>query len=78
MQSGNSFILSRKETASTIELTFDESLNTELIRATDDSTMGWYSPSFMNKQKSSVILASCKSTQPNLTLTTYIKIINHP
>lgn len=78
MKSGNSFILSRKETASTIELTFDDSLQIEHIQASDDSTMGWYSPSFMNKQKSSVLLASCKSTQPNLTLTTYIKIINHP
>jgi len=78
LQQGNTFILSRKETASTLEVTFDECLQTEHIIATDESPIGWYSPSFMNKQKSSVIMGHIQSNQQTLTLTTYIKIINRP
>lgn len=77
-QRGNSFILSRNETASTLELTFDPSLETQVIHATEDSPMGWYSPSFMKREKSAVILGSTVATEKNKTLTTHIKIINRP
>ncbi len=77
-QRGNSYILSRKETASTIELTLDTQLSCEAISATEDSPVAWYSPSFMKLEKSTVILGRCRTTNQDLTLTTYIKIINRP
>lgn len=73
---GNSFILGRQETASTLELTFDSSLHTMTIEGGDHETLGWYSPSFMNKEKSTVIMGELTSNKQNLTLTTLIKIIN--
>jgi uncharacterized heparinase superfamily protein len=78
LQQGNSFILSRKETASTLEVSIDEALEAQHIHASDESPLGWYSPSFMKKEKSSVLLGSFQSNHQNLTLTTYIKIINRP
>ncbi|MBC7949820.1 MAG: alginate lyase family protein [Chitinophagaceae bacterium] len=75
---GNSYILGRKETASTMELTFDRALCTMAIQGSDDETLGWYSPSFMKKQKSIVIMGELTSNKQSLTLTTYIKIINRP
>src|SRR5690606_2804962 len=78
MQTGESFILSRKETASTLELTFDPRPETRVIQATEESPMGWYSPSFMKREKSSLLLGSRMATEKKLTLTTHIKIINRP
>jgi hypothetical protein len=76
--SGNTYILGRKETASTLELTFDSATTTTVIEASDDEKLGWYSPSFMKKEKSIVIMGEHISEEQSLTLTTYIKIINRP
>src|SRR5882757_2884804 len=74
--SDNTYILGRKETASTLELTFDPIVNSMAIQASDDETLGWYSPSFMKKEKSTVIMGEHTSNEESLTLITYIKIIN--
>jgi hypothetical protein len=74
--SGNTYVLGRKETASTIELSFDPAISTKIIQASDDETLGWYSPSFMKKEKSAVIMGEHLSNEESLTLITYIKIIN--
>ncbi|MDP4263357.1 MAG: alginate lyase family protein [Bacteroidota bacterium] len=74
--SGNTYILGRKETASTIELTFDENIHTQVIEALDDNKLGWYSASFMKKEKSTVIMGEHIAGNMSLTLITYIKIIN--
>ena len=74
--SDNTYILGRKETASTLELTFDPIVDSNPVQALDDATLGWYSPSFMQKQKSTVIMGEHISTEESLTLITYIKIIN--
>jgi hypothetical protein len=74
--SDNTYILGRKETPSTLELTFDPLINSVPIQASDDETLGWYSPSFMKKEKSAVIMGEHISDAKSLTLITYIKIIN--
>jgi Heparinase II/III-like protein/Heparinase II/III N-terminus len=74
--SGNSYILGRKETASTIELTFDEKIHTQVIEGSEDSKLGWYSSSFMKKEKSTVVMGEHIANEKALTLITYIKIIN--
>jgi len=74
--SDNTYILGRKETASTLELTFDPIVNSMAIQASDHETLGWYSPSFMKKEKSTVIMGEHTSGEESLTLITYIKIIN--
>jgi hypothetical protein len=74
---GNTFILGRKETSSTVEITFDPLISTKTIQASDDSTLGWYSPSFMKKERAAVLMGEHISEEPSLTLTTYIKIINY-
>ena len=74
--SDNTYILGRKETASTLELTFDPIVDSMAIQASDDETLGWYSPSFMKKEKSTVIMGEHLSGEESLTLITYIKIIN--
>ncbi len=75
---GNTYILGRQETASTLELTFDPAIRTKAIQATDKEIIGWYSPSFMKKEKATVIMGEHISNEQSLTLTTYIKIINRP
>lgn len=72
----NTYILGRKETPSTLELTFDPLIDSMPIQASDDDTLGWYSPSFMKKEKSAVIMGEHQSDAKSLTLITYIKIIN--
>jgi hypothetical protein len=74
--SGNTYVLGRKDTPSTIELTFDPVISSQAIRALDEYTLGWYSPSFMKKDKSTVIMGEHVSNEESLTLITYIKIIN--
>jgi hypothetical protein len=74
--SDNTYILGRKETPSTIELTFDPLIDSMPIQASDDDKLGWYSPSFMKKEKSAVIMGEHISNAKSLTLITYIKIIN--
>ena len=74
--SGNTYVLGRRETASTLELTFDPLINSNTIEASDYQTLGWYSPSFMKKEKSTVIMGEHISNDESLTLITYIKIIN--
>ncbi len=76
--SDNSYVLGRKETASTIELVFDPALSTTTIRATDDGKLGWYSSSFMKKEKSVVIMGEHIAGEVSLSLITQIKIINRP
>jgi hypothetical protein len=75
---GNTYILGRKETSSVVELTFDQVIQTKVIQASDDTKLGWYSPSFMKKEKSVVIMGEHRSHKESLSLTTYIKIINRP
>lgn len=75
---GNTYILGRQETASTLELTFDPAITTKPITATRDETLGWYSPSFMKKEKATVLMGEHISAEQSLTLNTYIKIINRP
>jgi hypothetical protein len=72
----NSFILGRKETSSVLELTFDRSLCTMAIQGSDEEKLGWYSPSFMIKEKSTVIMGELTTNEKSIELTTYIKIIN--
>ncbi len=74
--SDNSYILGRKETASTLELTFDPLIDSKAIQASDNETLGWYSPSFMKKEKSTVIMGDHVSNEESLTIITYIKVIN--
>lgn len=74
--SGNTYVLGRRETASTLELTLDPLINSNTIEASDYETLGWYSPSFMKKEKSTVIMGEHISNDESLTLITYIKIIN--
>jgi hypothetical protein len=76
--SDNTYILGRRETASTLELTFDPAINTGIIQATDEDTMAWYSSSFMKKEQSTVVMGEHFSNEKSLTLITYIKIINRP
>lgn len=75
---GNTYILGRKETPTTLELIFDPAINTTPVEASEDSTLGWYSPSFMKKEKSTVLMGEYISDKQSLTLNTYIKIINRP
>ncbi|MBL7738939.1 MAG: alginate lyase family protein [Chitinophagaceae bacterium] len=75
---GNTYILGRKETPTTLELIFDPAINTTAIEATDESTLAWYSPSFMIKERSTVLMGEYASDKQTLTLNTYIKIINRP
>jgi hypothetical protein len=74
----NTYVLGRKETSSIIELTFDPLITSNPIQASDDNTLGWYSPSFMKKEKATVLMGEYISDQASLTLNTYIKIINRP
>jgi hypothetical protein len=74
--SHNTYVLGRDETASMIELTFDPVINSKAIKALDEYTLGWYSPSFMKKERSTVIMGEHVSNEESLTLITYIKIIN--
>jgi uncharacterized heparinase superfamily protein len=74
--SHNTYVLGRNETDSIVELTFDPIINSKAIRALDEYTLGWYSPSFMKKEKSTVIMGEHVSNEESLTLITYIKIIN--
>jgi hypothetical protein len=75
---GNTYVLGRKEIASTVELTFDPAIHTSVIQASEESGLGWYSPAFMVKEKSAVIMGELVPKKQQLTLTTYIKIINRP
>ena len=59
-----------------MELTFDPIVDSKAIQALDDETLGWYSPSFMKKEKSTVIMGEHISDEESITLITYIKIIN--
>ena len=72
----NTYIPGRRETASTVELTFDPIVDSKPIQALEDATLGWYSPSFLKKEKSTVIMGEHISAEESITLITYIKIIN--
>ena len=74
--SPNTYVLGRNETTSIIELTFDPLVSSKAIEALDEYTLGWYSPSFMKKEKSTVIMGEYVSNEESLTLITNIKIIN--
>jgi hypothetical protein len=75
---GNTYILGRQETSSVLELTFDQPIKTKALQATETETIAWYSPSFMKKEKATVIMGEHFSREESLTLTTNIKIINRP
>jgi len=74
--SPNTYVLGRNETSSIIELTFDPLVSSKAIQALDEYTLGWYSPSFMKKEKSTVIMGEYVSDEESLTIITNIKIIN--
>jgi hypothetical protein len=76
--SDNTYVLGRRETSSVLELTFDPAINSKTIEASDYETLGWYSSSFMKKEKSTVIMGEHISGEESLTVITYIKVINRP
>jgi hypothetical protein len=75
---GNTFILGRKETSSTVEITFDNSIEVHTIQGSEENTLGWYSPSFMKKEKAIVLMGEHVSSEESLSIVTDIKIINYP
>lgn len=74
--SANSFLLKHSKTTASIAVTFDKALAVNKIDATDQSTLGWYSPAFMKKEKSSVLMGEYQATNKKLVLQTTINILN--
>jgi Heparinase II/III-like protein/Heparinase II/III N-terminus len=71
----NKYQLGRKETNTKVQLIFDAVIATDKIDAKDDIPLGWYSASFMKKEKSSVLMGEYVLNQPEISLTTIIKVI---
>jgi hypothetical protein len=69
------YTLRRPETNASVELHCDPSLKWTLIKANDTEPLGWFSPSFMKKEKSSVILGESNFNHSSIPLKTFIKII---
>ncbi len=58
-----------------IKMTFDPKLNFEIVTGQPKPILGWYSPSFMQKEKSPVIFGKMQtSTSQNIQLRTIIEI----
>ncbi|SHJ60898.1 alginate lyase family protein [Pseudozobellia thermophila] len=57
----------------TVSILLDERLKTEVLRGSESPLLGWFSPSFLQKQPTSVIYSKIELTG-NLQLTTKIKV----
>lgn len=72
----NTWLLTHKKTSATVEIVFDPALTITKIDATEESTAGWYSESFMEKEKSSVLMGEYLTNKRLLTLHTRISILD--
>ena len=72
--SDNSYLLSHPKTSTKLEINFDSLLKTRKIDASDNGKLGWYSSSFMKKERSSVLMGEIISDQKSLTLSTTIRL----
>ncbi|MEO8406162.1 MAG: alginate lyase family protein, partial [Chitinophagaceae bacterium] len=75
-KSDNTWLLTHSATATTIEISFENDVTVNLVKASDTEKMGWYSESFMKKEKSSTLLGERPYTEKLVNLQTTIKIIN--
>lgn len=69
------FQLSLNETIS-VTLQLDESLQSETIKGCMEPVLGWYSPSFMIKQPTNVIVGKF-ATSKNITLISTIQVVDY-
>lgn len=74
----NQYCLAHPDTNSMVEIHFDPTLAMEKIDAADDTPLGWYSSSFMQKEKSALLLGEKTLEDKHLNLQTLIKITDQP
>lgn len=73
----NTFQLKHKMGKRIIHMTFDTKLNFEIVAGQLEPILGWYSPSFMRKKKTSVFFGKMHtSTSQKIQLKTEIEIFN--
>jgi len=72
----NSWLLKHAKTSAKVEVTFDRILTGTMIHATEGQQLGWYSGSFMKKEKSIVLMGETYSGKKELSLQTIIKVFN--
>jgi hypothetical protein len=72
----NTWLLKHAKTSAKVEVTFDRILTASMIHATEGQQLGWYSGSFMKKEKSSVLMGETYSGKKELSLQTIIKVFN--
>ena len=71
----NSYELSRSETVARVQIQLDPAIKSVLLYAKDDLPLGWYSPSFMKKERASVLMVECFSGEEGIAINTIIKIV---
>lgn len=72
----NTWLLKHAKTSARVEITLDRILSGSLVHAADGQNLGWYSGSFMKKEKSAVLMGETYSGKKELSLQTIIKVFN--